>query len=194
LQELLAQIARFLKLPQWRPPEQTQRWLRLGKYASAAAVLGLAFFSLEMASTAAEVEPFKTAITSKFTRAWPYLVYAGVVLGAGLFTERAYCQYLCPLGGTLAVLDRLHVFTMLKRRQECGNPCRLCERTCPVNAIERTGKIIMSECILCLDCQVEYSDGHRCPPLVQERKDRSRERLAAMTPPAAAAAPDGAPA
>jgi hypothetical protein len=41
-----------------------------------------------------------------------------------------------------------------------------------VRAIEPTGKIITAECFQCLDCQVEYYDEKRCPPLVQAAKRR----------------------
>ena len=123
-----------------------------------------------------EIEPFKTAITTKFTRAWPYVVYAGALLAIGLFSERAYCRFLCPLGGVLAVLDRLHLLNRLKRRPECGSPCHLCERACPVRAIEPTGKIVTAECFQCLDCQVEYYDDKRCPPLVRAAKLRSEAK------------------
>jgi polyferredoxin len=68
-----------------------------------------------------------------------------VLLAIGLFSERAYCRFLCPLGGVLGVLDRLHLIDLLKRRPECGNPCRLCERPCPVRAIEKSGKIITAD-------------------------------------------------
>ena len=94
----------------------------------------------------------------------------------GLFSERAYCRFLCPLGGVLAFLDRLHLIDLLKRRPECGNPCHLCERSCPVRAIEKSGKIITAECFQCLDCQVEYYDDKRCPPLVQAAKRRDDPR------------------
>jgi NosR/NirI family transcriptional regulator, nitrous oxide reductase regulator len=174
LQELLAQVSRALRLPQWTPPEALERRLRLGKYAAAAVVLGLAFVSLDMALGTAEVEPFKTAITAKFTRAWPYVLYAGALLAVGLFVERAYCRFLCPLGGVLAALDRFHLLDRLKRRPECGSPCRLCESACPVRAIERSGKIVTAECFQCLDCQVEYLDDQRCPPLVQVRRQREQ--------------------
>jgi NosR/NirI family transcriptional regulator, nitrous oxide reductase regulator len=179
LQELLAQVSRALHLPQWTPSAALESRLRLGKYAAAIVVLGLALVSVDMALSAAEVEPFKTAITAKFARAWPYVVYAGALLAIGLFTERAYCRFLCPLGGVLAFLDRLHLLDRLKRRPECGNPCRLCEAACPVRAIERSGKIVTAECFQCLDCQVEYHDEQRCPPLVQAL--RQREQIVAPT-------------
>ena len=176
LQELLGQFSRWLGLPQWNPNERLQRQLWFGKYIAAFVVLATAFISIDHAVTAAEVEPFKTAITSHFNRGWPYLVYAGGLVAIGLFTERAYCRFLCPLGGVLALLDRLHLIDLLKRRPECGNPCHLCERSCPVRAIESSGKIIMAECFQCLDCQVEYYDDKRCPPLAKARKQASPSR------------------
>ncbi len=175
LQELLAQASRALGVPQWDPPVALEKRLWTGKYIAGTAVFLLVLSGIDGSGVSAEIEPFKTAITSKFTRAWPYVLYAGALLGIGLFSERAYCRFLCPLGGVLAVLDRLHFIDLLKRRPECGNPCHLCERSCPVRAIEPTGKIIMAECFQCLDCQVEYYDDRRCPPLVQAA-DGARRR------------------
>ena len=174
LQELLANLARLLRLPQWNPSDRLQNRLWWGKYASFAAVVGLAFVAPTAGSIAAELEPFKTAISAHFMRALPYVFYALILLGVGLFTERAYCRFLCPLGGALAILDRLHLLNLLKRRPECGSPCHLCERSCPVRAIKPSGKIEMAECFQCLDCQVEYYDDRRCPPLAQQRKQRER--------------------
>ena len=172
LQELLGQISRALHVPQWNPPVALEKRLWMGKYIAAAAVLLLLITQIDSTGTMLEIEPFKTAITTRFTRAWPYVFYAGAVLAIGLFSERAYCRFLCPLGGVLALLDRLHLLNLLKRRPECGSPCHLCERACPVSAIEPTGKIVTSECFQCLDCQVEYYDETRCPPLVWIAKQR----------------------
>lgn len=188
LQELLAQFARVIRLPQWNPPEAVQKYLWLGKYVSAALVLGLAAFSIDIGSRVTEIEPFDTAITAHFTRAWPYVFYACALLTIGLFTERAFCRFLCPLGGVLALADRLHLVDLLKRRPECGSPCQLCENSCPVKAISRTGKIKTAECFQCLDCQVEYYDDHRCPPLAAMRKRAVRPGGGAIQVPAGAVA------
>lgn len=180
LQELLGQVSRALGVPQWNPPVALEKRLWWGKYLAAAAVLVLVTTQIDPSGATLEIEPFKTAITSKFTRAWPFVVYAGALLAIGLFSERAYCRFLCPLGGLLATLDRLHLLNLLKRRPECGSPCHLCERACPVRAIEPTGKIVTSECFQCLDCQVEYYDETRCPPLVQAVKLRSKTKPIAV--------------
>jgi NosR/NirI family transcriptional regulator, nitrous oxide reductase regulator len=192
LQELLAQVSRALRVPQWNPSPALEKRLWLGKYIAAAAVLALVLTGFDSSGATTEIEPFKTAITSKFTRAWPYVLYAGALLGIGLFSERAYCRFLCPLGGVLAALDRLHLIDLLKRRPECGNPCHLCERSCPVRAIEPTGKIITAECFQCLDCQVEYYDDKRCPPLVQAAKRRNG--ASSLSFPLAGEGGEGAPA
>ncbi len=170
LQELLSQLARAFRLPRWDPSESVQKRLWWLKYVAAVFVIGLAFYSVDLATTASEIEPFKTAITAKFERGWPFALYAAILLAAGLFTERFYCRYLCPLGGALAILGRFHVFDNLKRRAQCGTPCQLCERSCAFKVIDSKGKIDMNECFQCLDCQVEYSDDSRCPPLSRQRK------------------------
>jgi NosR/NirI family transcriptional regulator, nitrous oxide reductase regulator len=179
LQELLAQVSRALRVPQWNPSAALEQRLWWGKYVAAAVVLLLVITQVDPSGASLEIEPFKTAITAKFTRAWPYVLYAAALLAIGLFSERAYCRFLCPLGGILAFLDRLHLINLLKRRPECGNPCHLCERSCPVRAIEKTGRIVTAECFQCLDCQVEYYDDKRCPPLVQAAKQRRELRPAA---------------
>ncbi len=182
LQELLSKVARFLKLPTWNPSDRLQERLWWGKYASLATIMVLVFVAPSAAAVAEEVEPFKTAITAMFVRGLPYVIYAVGLLAIGLFTERAFCRFLCPLGASLALLDRLHLLNLLKRRPECGNPCHLCERSCPVRAIRPTGKIVMAECFQCLDCQVEYYDDKRCPPLAKARKRRERDAAASKRP------------
>lgn len=180
LQELLGQLAKALGVPQWNPPPALEKHLWMGKYMAAAAVLLLVLSGFDPSGATTEIEPFKTAITSKFLRAWPFVIYAGAVLAIGMFSERAFCRFLCPLGGVLAFLDRLHLLNLLKRRPECGSPCRLCERACPVRAILPSGRIVTSECFQCLDCQVEYYDDKRCPPLVRAVKLRNAAPQAAI--------------
>lgn len=174
LQELLNQAARALRVPQLQLPAAVEARLRLVKYLAALTVLGLVFVSVDLVDRVTEVEPFTTAISARFGREWPFVLYAGAVLVAGLFHERFFCRFLCPLGGALAILGHFHLLNLLRRRPECGTPCRLCERGCPVGAIRPTGAIDMDECLQCLDCQVEYADDKRCPPLVEARKSGMR--------------------
>ncbi len=181
LQEFLARIAKFLHIPQLRVSRETHQKLWPLKYVVWAALIPIAFLSREVMIGAIEVEPFKTAISSHFQRGLPYVAYAVVLLGIGLFMERAYCRFLCPLGAGLAALGRFNLVRFLRRKPECGTPagqtsggCHLCEVSCDYQAIAPSGHIDEAECFYCLDCQVEYFDESRCPPLAQDRKRQNR--------------------
>ncbi|MDX1711817.1 MAG: 4Fe-4S binding protein, partial [Rhodovibrionaceae bacterium] len=134
----------------------------------------LSLHSIGLAFAAAEVEPFKTAITLKFMRAWPFVAFVAVLLAAGVFIERFYCRYLCPLGAALAIPARLRMFNWLKRRPQCGRECRICAKRCTVQAIHPDGTINPNECIHCLNCQTLYYDPNTCPPLIARAKRRGR--------------------
>jgi transcriptional regulator of nitric oxide reductase len=178
LQELLAKLARVVSLPQWSPSYRAHRRLWRLKYVSLAVLAGAALHGLQTMAVAAEIEPFKTVISLRMDRAWPFVVYALVLLAAGLFVERAFCRFLCPLGAVMAIGGRLRRFMPLKRRSECGSPCQLCAKRCPIQAIEPSGAINMDECFYCLDCQVIHNDANVCPPLVYE----TRRKLAVAAP------------
>jgi NosR/NirI family transcriptional regulator, nitrous oxide reductase regulator len=185
LQELLARFARLVSVPQWSPSHPAHRMLWPLKYVSLAVVAIASLWGLQAMAVASEIEPFKTVITLRMDRTWPFVVYASVLLVAGLFVERAFCRFLCPLGAVMAIGGKLRWFMPLKRRPECGSPCQLCSKRCPIQAIEPSGEINMDECFYCLDCQIIHNDATVCPPLVNELK-RNR-KLAAAVPAGAAA-------
>ena len=172
MQELTNKAGQLLHIPQIKVSNTVQQRLWSVKYLVAIGVIGIYFASATLGDTASEIEPFKTAINVKFVREWPFVLYAAALLAAGLFVERLYCRFLCPLGGSLAVMGRLHMFDWLKRRPACGTECRICEADCPIGAIEPSGAINANECLQCLDCQVDYYDDHKCPPLIQRRRRR----------------------
>ncbi len=172
LQEITNQIARFFKVPQWTLPWGLHERLWPVKYIIMLGLLGVSVVSMELAEHYAEVEPFKTTIILKFARSWPFILFATILLGIGLFIERFYCRYLCPLGAALAVPARMRMFDWLKRYKECGSPCQTCSNECFVQAIHPTGEINPNECLSCLHCQVLYQDHSKCPVVI--RKDKRR--------------------
>jgi NosR/NirI family nitrite reductase transcriptional regulator len=165
LQELLNVAAQKLGVRQIAVPQPLHERLWVIKYTLFVGILGLSFYSMHGALIAAEVEPFKTAISMRMMRAWPFVVFVLVLLIAGLFIERFYCRYLCALGAGIAIPAKLKIFDWLKRRPQCGRECRLCETKCTVGAIDTLGRINPNECVLCLRCQVIMNDGTQCPVL-----------------------------
>lgn len=171
LQELMNAAAQRLGVRQIAVPQALHERLWVIKYTLFVAIVALSFYSMEQALILAEVEPFKTAISMRFLRAWPFVLFALAVLAGGLFIERFYCRYLCPLGAGLAIPAKLKIFDWLKRRPQCGRECRLCETKCTVGAIDPLGRINPNECVLCLRCQVVMNDPGTCPVL--KRRARS---------------------
>lgn len=174
LQELTNRIARRMKVPQWQLPWGLHERLWPVKYMIFLGLFAVTLMSIDQAERLAEVEPFKTAIILNFDRAWPFVLYALVLLGIGLFVERFYCRYLCPLGAALSIPARLRMFDWLKRYRECGNPCQTCANECMVQAIHPTGEINPNECLNCMHCQVLYQSSAKCPVVIRKLKRREK--------------------
>ncbi|MCB1346260.1 MAG: regulatory protein NosR [Rhodobacteraceae bacterium] len=170
LQELTNQIGRKLRIPQFTLPWGLHERLWPIKYMIFLALFGASLASLEWGERMSEIEPFKTAIVLRFDRAWPFVLFAVSLLVAGLFIERFYCRYLCPLGAALAIPARIRMFDWLKRYKECGNPCQTCANECFVQAIHPTGEINPNECLNCLHCQVLYQSKTKCPVVIRQLK------------------------
>lgn len=181
LQELLNNVAQALKVPQYRVPWGLHERLWPIKYIIFLGLFGMSLYSTAFAEQLAEVEPFKTSIILKFAREWPFVLYALTLLSLGLFVERFFCRYMCPLGAALAIPGRIRMFEWLRRWPECGSPCQRCANECPVQAIHPEGHINVNECIYCMHCQELYFDDHRCPHMIQVRL--KREKRQAMSSP-----------
>ena len=173
LQDLIASLAKAVKLPQWRLHTRTDARLKFIKYAVLAVVIAMPFFSAPWTDKAVEVEPFKTAITLVFVRSWPFVLWAVALLALSAFVYKGYCRYICPLGAGLAVLGRVRLLNWLPRRDACGQPCQTCRHRCEYQAIKPQGQIDYEECFQCLDCVVIYESDELCAPLmVEKRKGR----------------------
>jgi NosR/NirI family nitrous oxide reductase transcriptional regulator len=174
LQEMLGWVAKRLRIRQWKITDRDHQRLQWVKYLILIGLLPTAFYSLTLAERLAEVEPFKTSITLFFVRSWPFVLYALIVLGLGLFVHKFYCRYVCPLGAGLAMLGKFHLFSWLKRIDACGQPCQHCKNHCEIGAIKRDGRIDYDECIQCLECIVILNNEDQCVAAISARKKADR--------------------
>ncbi|MDO6585421.1 4Fe-4S binding protein [Salipiger sp. 1_MG-2023] len=166
LQEFAAHLGRRLRLPQIDPTPRWDRRLKGLKYVVLAGMVATVFLAPGKIDTVAEIEPFKTAITTYFQRAWPYVLWAAGLLALSMVLFKGFCRYLCPLGALMAIGGLLRRRDWIARRKGCGAPCQLCRVRCRYGAIEKSGKIAYSECFQCLDCVQIYADPKQCVPLV----------------------------
>lgn len=166
MQEFAHHAGRLLHLPEWMPPPAWDARLKALKYAVLAGLVAVAFLLPAQAEKVAEVEPFKTAVTTIFRREWYYVAYAVFWLGLASVMFKGFCRYVCPLGALMAIGGMLRGRNWIPRRAECGSPCQLCRVRCRYGAIRRSGKIAYSECFQCLDCVTIHDDAKQCVPLV----------------------------
>lgn len=178
LQELINVFARYIKLPQFDLPFSVHERLWAIKYLILLGLFGLSLDSLALAEQFAEIEPFKTTFLLKFDRQWPFVLWASFLLIINIFTRKFFCRYLCPLGAALSTGNNVRLFNWLKRRPECGQPCKTCAKECEIQAIHPDGTINMRECHYCLDCQITYFNDEKCPPLkkLARKKNKFKEQ------------------
>ena len=166
LQEFAHHLGRLLRLPRWEPSAQWDQRLGYGKYLSLATLVAITLLAPAWTETAAEVEPFKTAITTGFRREWYYVAYALGLLALSAILFKGFCRYLCPLGGFMALGGLLRGRDWIARRDACGSPCQLCKVRCNYGAIAPDGAIRYADCFGCLDCVTLHDDPKQCVPLI----------------------------
>ena len=181
LQELMNVFARYIKIPQFELPWAVHERLWAIKYLILLALFGLSMESLALAEQFAEVEPFKTTFLLKFDRQWPFVLYASILLFINIFNRKFFCRYLCPLGAALSTSNSIRLFSWLRRRPECGHPCKICANECEIQAIDPDGVINMRECHYCLDCQVTYFNEKKCPPLKKLARKKAKYKETEIT-------------
>ena len=179
LQEFAHHLGRLLRLPEWNASPRWDQRLKAVKYVLLAGMIATAILSPDHIDDVAEVEPFKTAITTFFLREWWFVAYAGFWLVLGMVSFKGFCRYVCPLGALMAIGGLLRGRDWIARRAECGSPCQLCRVRCRYGAIEKSGKIAYSECFQCLDCVSIHNDTAQCVPLILAAKAKSRQAEAA---------------
>ena len=180
MQELSHALGRAIGAPEFRVPDRWDRTLKQVKYAVLAALIACAVFAPAWNDALAEVEPFKTAVTTGFDREWWFVAYAAGWIVLGMFIFKTFCRYICPLGAFLALAGIVRRTDWIPRRPDCGSPCQLCKVRCNYNAIDRSGRIEYDECFQCLDCVTIHEDTAQCVPLIlaARRNARSSDRLA----------------
>ena len=126
LQDLM--LLKPVKVPEW-----LEHGLRLIPYT----YLGLAmiFAGTGGGYLICEYDPFVTIFRLSGTA---LMVSCGIgLLLLGIFVGRPYCRYLCPYGVILGLASNVSKWRVRITPDACTQ-CRLCEQSCPFNAINKS--------------------------------------------------------
>lgn len=156
VQDGLTWISKKLHLPQLTIPRPADRVLRWGRFVVLAVILWMSYTISKL--WFAEYDPYVNlfGLHFLFEAMTPALAVGlgitAAVLIASLFIERAWCRYLCPLGGVLSVISRVGLLRIRREPAICTD-CTLCSKACPVG-IEpgKATPFASADCIGCMDC------------------------------------------
>lgn len=155
IQDAVAWVRRTLRLPTIAVPAHVDRVLRFGRFVVLALVMWMSYTTMKLWFF--DYDPYVTLSSLHWlyefdAGMWPALAILGVVIVGSFLVERAFCRYLCPLGGVFAILGRVSL-TRIRRSPATCTDCTLCDKACPV-AIEpaTAAPYASSDCIGCMDC------------------------------------------
>ncbi|MFP4355892.1 MAG: 4Fe-4S binding protein [Phycisphaerae bacterium] len=115
-------------------PQRIPRWVEhaLGMLAWLYLVVAVLMAATGAAYLICRYDPFVGIF--RLAASWQMLVLIGCFLAIGIFIARPYCRFLCPLGAIFRVTSSCSANHAKVTPDECIE-CRLCEDSCPYNAI-----------------------------------------------------------
>jgi NapH/MauN family ferredoxin-type protein len=156
IQDALHWLKRKLHVPTVTVPPRVDRVLRHGRFVVLGVVLVASATTLKL--WFADYDPYVTLFGLSWifqpdlAAMWPALAILVAVLGISMLVERAFCRYLCPLGGVLSILGRFSILRIRRSASACTD-CNLCNKPCPVGIdVARAAPVVSADCIGCLEC------------------------------------------
>lgn len=155
LQDGITWVRRTLRLPTWTPSKRVDAVLRYGRYVVLGLVLVMSFTTAKL--WFGDYDPYVTLFSLHWifepsTELIVALVILVLVVVASVLVERAWCRYLCPLGGVFALLGHVS-FLRIRRSEKTCSDCTLCDRPCPVGLdVSKAKPFVSTDCIGCMDC------------------------------------------
>ena len=155
LQDGLTGLRKRLKIKEIVIAPKADRVLRYGRYLILALVLFQTISTVKL--WFADFDPYRTIFglgwlfEFNLEANWPAYTIALLIIGGSFLIERAWCRYLCPLGGTISLLGKFSLLRIRRSGDACKS-CAICEKPCPVKLPVATVNTVSSDCIGCLNC------------------------------------------
>jgi len=130
-----------------RLPASIDRPLRYTKYLVLAAILVASLYTAF--PPLREFCPVRAVFSLKMTALlWLTL---GIFLAGSVLVERFWCKYLCPLGATLAIFNKISPVRLVSDNDHCNN-CGRCDIECSMDIADVPRHLDHPECVRCMEC------------------------------------------
>jgi polyferredoxin len=127
-------------------PATVDKYLRYAKYLILALILAASLYAVY--PPLHEFCPVRAVFSFKLTPLlWSVLA---AFLVTSIFVERSWCKYLCPLGATLAIFNKISPVRLVSNAT-CNN-CGRCDIECSMGIADVPNNLTDTECIRCLEC------------------------------------------
>lgn len=152
LNKFVSAGSRKIGIKQIKLPPYLDKYMRYLKYAILLLILSTTWKFGTL--TFRDYDPW--AAWMHLTAGWSELSNGMLILFGllfvGLFVERFWCRYLCPLGAALALISRFSLIKVFREESACIN-CGKCTSACPVG-LTPDKDILQNdgECIACGKC------------------------------------------
>ena len=137
-----------------RNPSRKYSWISLYVFFFAIVITGVPL--IVFASMPGLISARIASILSGEGPGLELVIVGGLLLFDTFFLRRAWCKYLCPVGGLLGLLHNRYSLRVKTQHVTCSHcdarPDRLCHEVCPLELDPRHSKDLYPGCYNCLDC------------------------------------------
>ena len=129
---------------------QLDRWLRYFRYVVLAWIIwGTITYGVMVFR---DVDPWAALLSIMELETYTGLAVLIAVAVAGLFVERAWCRYACPLGAIVGIVSKISPMRIQREGAACSG-CAICDKKCPVGIkVAAATDITDTSCNMCLQC------------------------------------------
>ncbi len=145
---------KYMQVPVY-VPQKLDKWLRYLKYIIL--ILILLASMVAISPPLHEICPARAIFSFQLNTPLLGIVLVVFILSSMLI-KRFTCKYLCPLGASLAIFNKISLIHIDFESQNCSN-CGICELNCSMDIQSVPENKRSLECIHCLEC-LETCDSH----------------------------------